>query len=64
MHQSNPSNPAHRSILKLKTARKSPREVQTAPIKPQSKLAQKPGASWTDDFRRQMQDDMYALTRR
>jgi hypothetical protein len=64
MHQSNPSNAPTRAVLKLKTApRKSPREIKTAPPKQQSKLAQKPGASWSDEFKRQMQADMDALTR-
>jgi hypothetical protein len=59
MHQSNPSNPLSRSILKLKTtARKSPREVKTQPPRSQSKLSQKPGAAWSDEFKRQMQADM------
>jgi hypothetical protein len=62
MHQSNPSNSASRTILKLKTApRKSPREVKTPPSRPQSKLAQKPGANWSDEFKRSMQADMDAL---
>jgi hypothetical protein len=63
MPQSNSLNSASRQILKLKTApRKSPREVKTPPPKAQSKLAQKPGASWSDEFKRQMQADMDALT--
>jgi hypothetical protein len=33
------------------------------PPRPQSKLAQKPGASWSDEFKRRMQADMDALTR-
>ena len=63
MHQSNPSNPSSRTILKLKTARKSPREVQTPPARPQSKLSQKPSAAWSDEFIR-MQRDMDVLVRR
>jgi len=63
--QSNPSNPLSRSILKLKTApRKSPREVKTPPARPQSKPSQKPGAAWSDEFKRSMQEDMDALASR
>jgi hypothetical protein len=64
MHQSNPQNSASRQILKLKTApRKSPREVKTPAPRPHSKLADKPNAAWSDEFKRQMQEDMDALTR-
>jgi hypothetical protein len=64
MHQSNPSNTPSRTVLKLKTApRKSPREVKTPPSRAQSKLTDKPNAAWSDEFKRQMQADMDALTR-
>ena len=64
MHQSNPSNTPSRTLLKLKTApRQSPREVKTPPPKAQGKLAQKPDASWSDEFKRRMQADMDGLAR-
>jgi hypothetical protein len=64
MDQSNPSNPSSpRPTLKLKiAARKSPREIKAAPpARPQSKVNQKPGAAWSDEFKRKMQEDMDAL---
>jgi hypothetical protein len=64
MHQSNPSNPSSpRPTLKLKiAARKSLRETKTEPpSRPQSKLSQNPGAAWSDEFKRRMQEDMDAL---
>jgi hypothetical protein len=67
MHQSNPSKPSSsRPTLKLKIApRKSPREIKTAsPPRPQSKLSQKPGAAWSDEFKQRMQEDMDALLTR
>jgi hypothetical protein len=58
MDQSTPQ----RTTLKLKTApRKPAREVKTAPLLPQTKSATKPGAAWSDEFKRQMQADMDAL---
>jgi hypothetical protein len=66
MHQSNPSNPSSsRPVLKLKiAARKSPPEIKAAPApRPQSKLSQKPGAAWSDEFKTRMQEDMDALAR-
>jgi hypothetical protein len=62
MQSSNPSNPS-RSILKLKTAPRN-REVKTPPPKPQSKLSQKPGAAWSDEFKSAMQREMDALATR
>jgi hypothetical protein len=56
--------------LKLKAGvRKSPRESHLAPppkpqSKPQSKLNQKSGAAWSDEYKRQMQEDMDALISR
>jgi hypothetical protein len=65
MPQSNSSNIPSRTILKLKAApRKSPREVNAPPPLAQSKSAQKPGAVWSDEFKRQMQADMDALLSR
>src|SRR5258707_12707834 len=67
MHQSNPSNPSSsRPTLKLKiAARKSPREIKTAPPpRPQSKLSQKPGSAWSDDLKHRMQEEMDALMSR
>jgi hypothetical protein len=67
MHQSNPSNPSStRPTLKLKIAvQKSPREIKTAPPpRPQSKLSQKAGAAWSDEYRQRMQEDMDALALR
>jgi hypothetical protein len=64
MHESNPTTP--RSTLKLKAGiKKSPRESKSAPpSKPQSKLNQKSGAAWSDEYKRQMQEDMDALMSR
>jgi hypothetical protein len=62
MSDSIPPNP--RPVLKLKTApRKLPAAVK---IPPQShaKLNQKPGAAWSDEFKRRMQEDMDALLTR
>ncbi|HTB89294.1 MAG TPA: hypothetical protein VK743_15135 [Steroidobacteraceae bacterium] len=67
MHPSNPSNPSSpRPTLKLKIeARKSPREIKSAPPpRPQGKLSQKPGAAWSDELKRRMQEDMDALLTR
>ena len=64
MAESNPTTP--RSTLKLKAGvKKLPRENKSAPPpKPQSKLEQKSGAAWSDDYKRQMQEDMDALASR
>jgi hypothetical protein len=64
MQQSNPTTP--KPILKLKPGvRKSPPETKAAPqLKPQSKLSQKSGAAWSDEYKQQMQADMDALIRR
>jgi len=67
MSESNPSNfPTHRPVLKLKiAARESPREIKTAPpVRPQSKLSQKAGAAWSDEYKQRMQEDMDALALR
>jgi hypothetical protein len=63
MDQSKSTNSSSgRPVLKLKiAARKSPREVETAPPRPQSKLRQKPGAAWSNDLNQRMQSDMDEL---
>src|ERR1700679_1311766 len=55
-----------RSTLKLKPGiRKSPRESKSVPPpKPQSKLSQKSGAAWSDEYKQRMQEDMDALISR
>jgi hypothetical protein len=57
---------ASRGTLKLKVgARKSPDPVKTSPApRPQSKAAQKPGATWSDEYKERMQADMDALATR
>jgi hypothetical protein len=62
--QSNSDTP--RSTLKLKAGvKKSPRESKLAPQpKPQSKLSQKSGAAWSDEYKQRMQEDMDALISR
>lgn len=56
---------ARRPVLKLKSAaKKSPHEATTSAPRPQSKLTQKPGAAWSDEFKRRMQEDMDALASR
>jgi hypothetical protein len=63
MSDSNPANP--RPVLKLKvTPRKRSPEVETPPPRAQGKLGQKPGSAWSDEFKRQMQEDMDALSSR
>jgi hypothetical protein len=64
MHPSNPVTP--RSTLKLKPGiKKSPRESKSVPVaKPPSKLNQKSGAAWSDEYKQRMQEDMDALISR
>ena len=64
MNQSN-SDSHPRATLKLKVgARKSPRESQTPPsAPPQTNPKQKPGASWSDEYKARMQADMDSLVR-
>jgi hypothetical protein len=64
MQDSNPIAP--KPILKLKAGvKKSPPETKSAPHpKPQSKLNQKSGAAWSDEYKQRMQEDMDALVRR
>jgi hypothetical protein len=67
MSDSKPSKPASpRPTLKLKTSPRKLPQVNVQPAaQPQSKLAQKPNtAAWSDEFKRQMQQDMDALVRR
>jgi Ulp1 family protease len=72
MNNSNSSSnpPSSRVTLKLKTpARKSPDESK-APPNPQpqrksnAKSDAKPGAHWSDEYKRRMQADMDELTRK
>jgi hypothetical protein len=62
--QSNSSTP--RLTLKLKAGvKKSPRESKVTPQpKPPSKLSQKSGAAWSDEYKQRMQEDMDALISR
>jgi hypothetical protein len=63
MSDSNPANP--RPVLKLKTTpRKSPAAIKAPEPRAQSKVGQKPGAAWSDEFKRRMQEDMDALASR
>jgi hypothetical protein len=64
MHSSNPITP--RSTLKLKPGiKKSARESKSVPLaKPPSKLNQKSGAAWSDEYKQRMQEDMDALISR
>jgi hypothetical protein len=66
MNDSNSSsNPASsRVTLKLKgAARKSGEDHKTPPIpQPNSKPNVKPGAHWSDEYKRRMQADMDKLT--
>jgi len=60
-----PSNPAPpRATLKLKgPARKPPEEIKAPPTpRPAAKGSLKPGAHWSDEYKRQMQADMDELT--
>jgi hypothetical protein len=62
---SNDSSPS-RVTLKLKAgARTSSNESKSPPAPRQpSKVNQKPGAQWSDEYKRRMQADMDALTSR
>jgi hypothetical protein len=68
MNNSNSSSspPSSRVTLKLKTpARKSPDESKAPPNpQPQRKSNAKPGAHWSDEYKRRMQADMDELTRK
>jgi hypothetical protein len=69
MNQSNssPNNPSpSRVTLKLKAgARTSANESKSPPVLRQpSKVSQKPGAQWSDEYKRRMQADMDALMSR
>jgi hypothetical protein len=64
MNPSNSSSSA-RVTLKLKPGvRRAADEVKTSPIpRSQSREKQKPGAAWSDDYKRSMQEEMEALAR-
>jgi hypothetical protein len=65
MNNSNSSsNPtSSRATLKLKVGtQKSPRESEASPIpQPHSKPNLKPGAHWSDEYKKRMQADMDEL---
>jgi hypothetical protein len=65
MNDSNSSPPsAARATLKLKVgARKPPDPSKNQPAPQQSKVNQKPGAQWSDEYKQRMQADMDALVR-
>jgi hypothetical protein len=65
----NPNSPANtspRPTLKLKAGvKRAVEEPKAKPEpQPQSKGNQKPGAHWSDEYKRRMQADMDALTSR
>ena len=67
MNNSDPASDttATRPTLKLKVAPRKP-PIETTPTltpNPQSKANQKPGAGWSDDYMRAMQEDMDRLAR-
>jgi hypothetical protein len=66
MNDSNSSsNPtSSRVTLKLKgAARKSSDDIKATPVpQPQGKSNGKPGAHWSDEYKRRMQADMDKLT--
>jgi hypothetical protein len=66
MNDSNSSsNPtSSRVTLKLKgAARKSSDDIKATPVsQPQGKSNVKPGAHWSDEYKRRMQADMDKLT--
>ena len=56
--------PTPRPTLKLKVApRKPPVETKPTAAAAPSKTSQKPGAHWSDDYKRKMQEDMDRLAR-
>jgi len=65
MNDSNSDTPPTRATLKLKVgARKPPVESKSEPAPRQpSKVNQKPGAQWSDEYKQRMQADMDALAR-
>jgi hypothetical protein len=61
----NPAGPATpRATLKLKGAPRKPAEEVKAPVapRPPAKPNAKPGAHWSDEYKRRMQADMDELT--
>ena len=70
MNDPNSANPPPpRATLKLKVgARKPPEQIKPEQIKTEpaprpSKVNQKPGAQWSDEYKQRMQADMDALVR-
>jgi hypothetical protein len=67
MNNSDSASDTHtpRPTLKLKVApRKPPVETKPTPTaKPVSKASQNPGAHWSDDYKRTMQQEMDQLSR-
>jgi hypothetical protein len=64
MNDSDPdSNGSPRRTLKLKVPARKPPEVKKAPATPEAtrKVDQKPGAHWSDEYKRRMQADMDEL---
>jgi len=66
MNDSNSTSdpPSSRVTLKLKVAPRKPSDGTKAPPvpQPQSKPQVKPGAHWSDEYKRRMQADMDKLT--
>jgi hypothetical protein len=64
MNDSDPSSPSSpRRTLKLKGPARKPPEPSKAPPAPTAakKTEQKPGAHWSDEYKRRMQADMDEL---
>jgi len=64
---SQPNPTAPRPTLKLKVEARKPnteRKPPSAVSRPQEKAKQKPGAQWSDEYKRSMQADMDALLSR
>jgi hypothetical protein len=68
MNQSNSASrpSAPRVTLKLKAGvRRNSDEIKTSSTtRPQSQQKHKPGAAWSDDYKRSMQEEMDALASR
>jgi hypothetical protein len=64
MNDTSPPRPA-RPTLKLKAGARRPVESVKAPTiaQPDKKTKLKPGADWSDEYKRRMQEDMDALLR-
>jgi len=65
MNNSDSASDTHtpRPTLKLKVAPRKPAVEAKPTPKSASKASQKPGAYWSDDYKRTMQKDMDALLR-